>query len=147
MAETLYPSRLCPGKQVPVAVWLAEFMINRQAQRTSKEVPKEYWKYPDWERQFKLQLRIAKSLLKLYSPSAISAALKTTEGKRTYSLSAPWLDAIIMKEQRRIDFEVTRKREAAVATPTPSEAPAESTPVSRPAFIDGSSVVSKLKGL
>ncbi len=146
MGEPLYPSRLCPGKQIPVAAWLAEFMISRQASKQGKEVPKEYWKYPDWERLFKAQLRAAKGLLKLYSPAAISAALKTYEGKRTLSLSAPWLDAAIMKEHRRIELEAARKQERVAAAPMVEE-PDDTIPASRPAFIDGSSQLDKLKGL
>ncbi len=144
MGEALYPSRVTPGKQVAVNVWLAEFMLVRQASKEGKELPRLYWQLPDWERKFKVQLRCANSLLKLYAPAAISAALRSKEGRRVYSLSAPWLEPVLLAEQRKLDIEAERKKDVVPPAP-PSED--ESLPEARPTFKTGQSAVDKLRGL
>ena len=124
------------------AQFIAENMIDRQARKDGKVLPDKFWNSEIYKRNFQLQLRFANSLLKTYSVAAIISALRTPTGKRIYSLSAKWLDAIIKGEQERIDRE---NKKVADVTNVPEEiCNNEFIP---PSFPANKSELSKLKGL
>ncbi len=136
-----YHSRFAGG-YLAGGQWLAEGMCDRQARKNKTQLPERFWKSPRWEREFLMQVRHANSLLKTYSVAAIVRALRTPEGKKVYSLSAPWLDPIIRDEQAKLD------REAAAAAP-PEAPPEPATEVvdgkPRPTFVRKKSTLSKLR--
>ncbi len=142
--EASYPSKYCPGKNVSIANRLAEIMVERQARSKGIELPTYFWRtLKDWERSYRLQLRHARALLKLYEPKAIGNALRSKEGRKVYSLGAKWLDAIIVEEQRKLT--VSKEARARVEE---KPCPVPATPSGqRPAFQSGVSVKDKLKGL
>ncbi len=88
-------------------------------------MPLKFWSLDKWKRDFLQQLRFANSLLKIYSASAISAALRSPAGKNVYSLGAKWLDPAIKREQERIDKEQARLTTAPVIELPPEPIKAE----------------------
>ena len=150
-AKSRFESRF-GGGFIAVGQWLAELMVERLARSKNRSLPVHFWKTPEWEKPFKQQLRAAAALLRLYQPKAISAALRTTQGKRVISLSAPWLDDIIRSEQRKLDLarEAAKvEAEARAAEPAkPEIVPTPDMPLfSRPAFVRKKSTLSRLEGL
>lgn len=90
-------------KLVGDAQLLAEIACERMSKKDGKDLPFQFWNTGRWLRDYKLQLRFAHQLLKIYSFEAIRKALDTYQGKRIYSLSAKWLDPIIAGEQEKLD--------------------------------------------
>src|SRR5687768_14677129 len=83
---------------------LAEVICARIARRDNVELVEGFWKSPRWSRECRLQLVLAASLLKEFSVAAVLAALKTTRGKRLYSLGLKSvLVPLIQAEQERLD--------------------------------------------
>lgn len=101
-----YTSRYT-DKLITAAQYLAEMMCERQAKKEKKDLCKQFWNTDYWIRPFKIQLRFANQLLKIYSCEAITNALKNSQGKNIYSLNAKWLDPLIREEQRKIDSRVS----------------------------------------
>lgn len=67
------------------------------------DLPTKFWNDQRFARDYRLQIIKANALIKLYSPEAIINALKSKQGLTIYSLTAPWLDAIIAVEQAKLD--------------------------------------------
>lgn len=130
------------GGQITAAQFLAEFMVARLARVKGVRLPLKFWNLPAWKRTYRLQLLHAYSVLKLYSPEAVSRALRSPEGKKAFSLNAPWLDALFQAEQQK-DMELV----AVCPTTSETSLPANLPSAPRPAFIPKASVLSKLRGL
>ena len=111
---TKYPSRYSDDKKVTAAQYLAEFMCERQAQKNKKELPKRFWNLPHWTKKFKSQLFAAYGLLKLYDEVAIIRAVKSKEARYIYSLRAPTLDDIIKEQQRMLELDKAKAKDADV---------------------------------
>lgn len=90
-------------KLVEDAQLLAEIACERMAKKDGKDLPFKFWNTGRWLRDYKLQLRFANQLLKIYSFEAIRKSLDTFQGKKIYSLGAKWLDPIIAGEQEKLD--------------------------------------------
>ena len=100
-------------KRINYAHKITELICHRYfAQIGFKSLPVKFWKDPAFSRDYRLQIIKANALLKIYSGPAIIAALESFKGKKIYSLSAPWLDEICEREQKRIDKENRRLEEA-----------------------------------
>ncbi len=89
-------------KLVSDGQYLAEVMCERMAKKEGKDLYKHFWSDEKWIRPFKLQLRFANQLLKIYSFKAIINALNTFQGKKIWSLSAKWFDPIIKEEDKKL---------------------------------------------
>ncbi len=119
-------------------------MVARQARSKKLTLPMFFWNIEKWKRQFLLQIRQANSLLKLYSYQAILRALRTYEGKKVFSLGAPFLDPLIKAEQEKLD----RDKQRIVETPAPPVEHVHTEPQApRPAFVPKQNALSKLKEL
>lgn len=142
-ATASYQSRYSPGKMVSAAQMLAEIMCARQAMKDGRELPLYFWKVPEWEKNFKRQIREANGILKLFSASAVFAALKTRDGRKIVSLGAPWLDDLCKSEQQKLDRHAAAAADEQAPNPTP-EPPAD-LPSTRPPFVKKRSTASKLR--
>ena len=109
---TKYPSRYSDDKKVTAAQYLAEFMCERQAQKNKKELPKRFWNLPHWAKKFKSQLFAAYGLLKLYNETALIRAVKSKEARSIYSLRAPILDDIVKEQQRILELDKDKSKDA-----------------------------------
>ncbi len=115
MADT--QSDKCPwesrfgGGFISNAQYLAETMCDRMARKEGRELQFHFWNLDLWKRKFLLQVRAANSLLKVYDCFAIIRALKTTEGKRIYSLGAKWLVPIVKLKQEEIRLQKIAQEE------------------------------------
>lgn len=126
------------------AQYLAEFMVARQARIKSVDLPQKFWSRDPWKRDFMLQLRLATSLLKLYPPEAVSAVLRSTEGKRAFSLGAKWLDPLFQAATTRLE----RERLARESEPPPTVPAAEAiNEKPREGFVARPSLLSRLREL
>lgn len=104
-----YTDKLVTGPQK-----IAEIMVERK--HKDLKLPQQFWNDDRFKRDFLLQLRFANSLIKLYSVEAIINALKTPAGSKIYSLTARWLDGIIVQEQHKLEqraivTEITQPKE------------------------------------
>jgi hypothetical protein len=148
-----YESLYAPGVLVRPEQWLAEYMCGRQARAKGVDLPRRFWSNPSyktvWEKELRRQVRAAATLLKLYRPQAVSAALRTKEGRKVLSLSAPWLDDLVKAEEQRLAREAELRAAAAEARPPEPPPPAEKLPpgYTRPPFVHKKSILSKLEGL
>lgn len=119
-----YPSRF-GGGWLTAAQYLAENMCDRIARRDRIVLRDRFWTSGRWERSFRLQITHANRLLGRFSVEAILAGLRTTEGRRIYSLGAAWLADLAADEQKRLDREQAA-RDAVVAE---EEAATDDTPL------------------
>lgn len=115
MPTEKYPSKFSPGKLITADKLLAEVICERQARAKGIELPLLFWKtdgYKDyWEKELLRQIRSAKALLQLYSPQAISKALKSKKGKTITSLLAPWLLDLVKEEEKKIELSKINQQE------------------------------------
>jgi hypothetical protein len=78
---------------------------------------------PQWRRPFAEYARQAASLLRTYPEEAIFKALASPQGRKAYSLLAPWLVPLFEKEAATI-----RLRQEGATAPPPPATTASSTP-------------------
>lgn len=112
-------------------------------QKGFTSLPEKFWADKRFAREYKLELIKSRSLLKMYSPQAIINALKSKEGLRIWSLTAPWLDGIIAAEEKRLQI-LAEKISEATHTSTMQVKPDLSDDGPRPAFNPKKSVFDKL---
>jgi hypothetical protein len=140
---TPFKSRFAPELWVSGAQYLAESMCSRKARKTTgKDLPIRFWNTAEWKREYCIQLRLAFSLLKIYSVEAIVKALRNKSCQNAYSLGAPWIDAEIAKEQARIGVQkkVFEEQKPDPVSPAQVEPP-------RPTFNSKPTPLSKLRDL
>lgn len=121
-------------------------MCDRVARKNKAHLPDKFWQTPRWKRTFLLQLRLANSLLKIYSYDSIVAALRSRDGRRVYSLGANWLDDLIRAEQEKVD-RAKRLQEARPQEPEPRTTASGKHEEPRKAFAATPSLLNKLRGL
>lgn len=110
-------------------------MTARVADRDRYKLPDRFWleKGSKWELEFRQQARKAAELLKDYSIEAIIAALRSTRGKKVYSLGAKSVLAPLIKaEQKVLDHKrilaAEQAAERAARAPAADEPPAAGRP-------------------
>jgi hypothetical protein len=118
MTDAKYESRF-GGGAVTAAQWLAEYVVARGARARGEEPPRQFWKQPKWEREFRRQLREALALLKLHDPAAVSAALQSPRGLKTLSLAAPWVADLCREATAAIAARAKLRAELAAEAPPP----------------------------
>lgn len=129
------------GGWISSGQWLSEEMCRRQAARRGHTLPAYFWRDPEWKREFALQARAAAALFELYSPTAIGRALRTPQGRKLWSLNAPWLDALCEHEQKKWEREEEVKR---VAVEKQQPPPPSSSNVERVVHIEKNGLRGKL---
>lgn len=141
MSEPLYPSRYGQKRMVTVAQYLAELMCERRAKQEKRNLPPQFWKNEVWKKIFVQQVISANKLLSRLDPDrtgigarALSAFLRSDEGKGIYSLSPAWILPLVEKMLVRVQ-------------PTTEEAPAVFPAIPfdpRPPFVQQASVLARL---
>lgn len=132
--EKTYESLFAPNTYVTAAQFLGEYVVNRKAKSQGIDLPLRFWSRDTpgysahWEKELRRQIREANALAKLYSPAAISKALRSKEGRKVLSLGAPWLDDLCKVEQAKLD------REAALRAAEPQELVAKQPDPTLPLF-------------
>lgn len=129
-----YQSRHGGGWITP-AQFLAELMCERFAKKNGQDIPPKFWYKEPWKKEFFKQLSIANRLLEKYDPAIISKALRSPEGKKIFSLGAPWLKKLIDYEEYKFKEVNIEKIEESKALPT------------KQSFIIKKSTISKLKDI
>lgn len=129
-----YESRYDGGWITP-AQFLAEVMCERFAKSKSQDLNPKFWEKQPWKKEFLKQLNLANRLVKEYDPALISRALRSSEGKKIFSLGYPNL-------KKLIDYEVYKNKE--VHNKETEEA--KKLPVKQ-VFIHKKSTLGKLKDL
>jgi hypothetical protein len=97
-----YPSRYAKDTWVTPAQYITELICEHKAVMDKKDLPYRFWTLPEWAKFFRGQINAANSLLKKHSVQAITQALHSDRGRRIYSLRAPWLEEIIVAEEKVI---------------------------------------------
>ncbi len=95
-----YESRHGGGWITP-AQFLAEVMCERYAKQNRQDIPPKFWYKEPWKKEFFKQLSLANKLLEKYDPALVSKALRSSEGKKIFSLGAPWLIKLIEYEEHK----------------------------------------------
>lgn len=126
------------GEWISRGQWLAEIACERTARKDGQNLPFKFWTNPKWAKIFKAQITHANRLLKKYDVSAITKALRTSRGKRAYSLGAKFLVPLIEDEQRKLSRH--QPPEPVAAIPDTTEAP-------RPTFAPTPSLLNSLRNL
>lgn len=129
-----YQSRHGGGWITP-AQFLAELMCERFAKKNGQDIPPKFWYKDPWKKEFFKQLSIANRLLEKYDPAIVSKALRSPEGKKIFSLGAPWLKKLIDYEEYKFKEVNTEKVEESKLLPT------------KQSFIVKKSTISKLKDI
>lgn len=129
-----YQSRHGGGWITP-AQFLAELMCERFAKKNGQDIPPKFWYKEPWKKEFFKQLSIANRLLEKYDPAIISKALRSPEGKKIFSLGAPWLKKLIDYEEYKFKEVNIEKIEESKVLPT------------KQSFIIKKSTISKLKDI
>lgn len=129
-----YQSRHGGGWITP-AQFLAELMCERFAKKNGQDIPPKFWYKDPWKKEFFKQLSIANRLLEKYDPAIVSKALRSPEGKKIFSLGAPWLKKLIDYEEYKFKEVNTEKVEDSKILPT------------KQSFVYKKSTISKLKDI
>lgn len=129
-----YESRHGGGWITP-AQFLAELMCERFAKKNGQDIPPKFWYKDPWKKEFFKQLSIANRLLEKYDPAIVSKALRSPEGKKIFSLGAPWLKKLIDYEEYKFKEVNTEKVEDSKILPT------------KQSFVYKKSTISKLKDI
>jgi len=80
---------------------LAEFMIQRKADKEGKKLTPQFWNSLVWKKQFQQQKIAAYGLLKLYSYESILEALKHKDIKWVFSLRMKNIIPYIKDEEEK----------------------------------------------
>lgn len=129
-----YQSRHGGGWITP-AQFLAELMCERFAKKNGQDIPPKFWYKDPWKKEFFKQLSIANRLLEKYDPAIVSKALRSPDGKKIFSLGAPWLKKLIDYEEYKFKEINIQKVEEAKVLPT------------KQSFVHKKSTISKLKDI
>lgn len=129
-----YESRHGGGWITP-AQFLAELMCERFAKKNGQDIPPKFWYKDPWKKEFFKQLSIANRLLEKYDPAIVSKALRSPEGKKIFSLGAPWLKKLIDYEEYKFKEINIEKIEESKVLPT------------KQSFVVKKSTISKLKDI
>jgi len=97
--DSKYESRHGGGWITP-AQFLAEVMCERTAKENLEELPIKFWNKPRLKKEFFKQLNLANIILKDHDAAVVSKALRSKEGKKIFSLGAPWLKKLIILEEK-----------------------------------------------
>ena len=132
--KSKYQSRHGGGWITP-AQFLAELMCERFAKKNGQDIPPKFWYKDPWKKEFFKQLSIANRLLEKYDPAIVSKALRSPEGKKIFSLGAPWLKKLIDYEEYKFKEINIEKIEESKVLPT------------KQSFVVKKSTISKLKDI
>lgn len=122
-------------------------MVARQAAKRGAVVKGKFWNDPQYERDFKLQLRLAMGLLNKFSFDAILNVLRSKDGKWPTSFAVKSLLPLFEREQVRL-ADQQRIADAAALPPASPEPLPPPTPL--PTFrkpTSNKSSLDKLEGL
>ncbi len=98
-----YLSKYSNGKTVSASQYITEIICEHLAIKNKKDLHYRFWINKEWEKFYKSQIFSANKLLSKHSDKAIIAALKTPEGQKIYSLRAPHLLDIILKQEKILE--------------------------------------------
>lgn len=101
--KSSYPSLYSPDKFVTPAQYIIELVCEKKAKLEKRDLPPQFWKLKEWQNFFKSQLRRCHKLLKTYDVEAVIRALRNPRAYKIRSLFAPWLEDIVLEEQRQLD--------------------------------------------
>ena len=132
-AARRYKSRFAPGTYVTAAQWLSEELCRRQAEYEGRMLQPYFWRQKHWEGLFRRHLKRANDLFRRFDETVVGRALRSPEGKSTRTLEAPWLEELLVIEQKRYDREIARAGQGA---------PVDS-PVAPPDEVDPESVAAE----
>lgn len=96
-----FESKYSNNKQISASQYLTELICENKAKIDKKDIHYKFWVSKEWAAFYKNQIATANKLLKKYDPMDIARALKTTNGRRIYSLRAPHLIPMIELERNK----------------------------------------------
>ena len=93
-------SKYSNDKEVSASQFITELICENKARADKKDLHFRFWNNKEWAYFFKNQIASANKLIKTHEPIDIIKALKTTSGKRIYSLRATYLIPMISNRSR-----------------------------------------------
>lgn len=144
--KSRYPSKYSPGVYVTAEQFIAELICERMAKWKKVTLGVKFWEKDDfWLQMYKMQLRYAHSLTKLYLPESVSIFLRSKEGLRVCTLRHEWIDKAVALIDTRVRAD--KASIAFKANEIPEILPCISPTKPREPFVPSKSVLSKLKDL
>jgi hypothetical protein len=134
------------GDFVSAPQYIAELMCERIASARKQSLVPKFWNTTTWKKVYYQQIIAANTVLKLYSPEAVIAAISKT--RNVLSLRSTWFNDVILAEQDRINkVKVKVEIGAAKLIEPPKTQPVIEKP--REAFVPKSNnnLIKKLKDL
>jgi hypothetical protein len=98
-----FPSKYSNGKSVSAAQFITEIICERIAKKKKKDLHYRFWVSKEWQKEYKGQITTAHKILKGFDAKAVINALLTDDGRKIYSLRAPHLTDMIIKQQTILD--------------------------------------------
>lgn len=131
------------GGWITSAQYIAEVMCERLAKKDKKDLPVKFWNTPTWKRAFLQQVLAANTVLKLFKPQAILAALRREW--KAFSLRAAWLTPVFQEEQSKLENQQQAIEEKETVKVEATVVKTDEKP--RPTFYQKKSVLNKLRDL
>ena len=104
-----YQSLFSPGKEISAAQYIVELCCKNKAKSNKITLPTQFWKLPEWQTFFIVQIKKANEYLEKYHEVIL---IKIIKEKNIYSLHAKWIDKEFRAETNKtLDFarEITSK--------------------------------------
>lgn len=126
VSDTKYQSEFGATRPITAAAKMVEIVCKRLAHKNGEHLPMLFWSKDaplEWQKEFKLQLREANILLKLYDEMAIFAALRINSW--VFTLRMKRFKEMVAVEQAKLDrtLAASEAETPQILTPTQPQAP------------------------
>jgi hypothetical protein len=85
-------------------------ICEKRAQQMTHDLPREFWKFKEWEGYYKYQIKLANKLVKKFPAQAIIDTLLSPRTKSVFSLAHPLLKDIIPDFIKKKDDQIDSRK-------------------------------------
>jgi len=96
-----YTSKYSPGKKVTPGQYITELICEHRASTLQTRLPIKFWRLKGWDDYYKVQIKLANSLLKKYDSISIIRALQDKRTEKLFSFNNQQLEKIIQEYDNR----------------------------------------------
>jgi len=112
--KSRYPSKYSPSEYVTGAQYIIELVCEYRARHLKIDLPRQFWKLPEWASYFSAQTRSVHKLLSSFDERAI---INTVKNSKVRSLLPRWIPSAVAKEQKKIDGAKKQKEQENINKP------------------------------
>lgn len=110
-----WPSIKNPGSWVTANQYIMELLFINEARHNNKDLPRQFWKLPQWgDKKWASHGGAVSKLLKVYEPKAIINAVKA---RNLFSLRSKWVENLVRKEQKKLNAKRKAKKTEKASKP------------------------------